>query len=78
MAALEISTFGWLLPPHTSGDLTTLWGNKTHNGIIHPKPSFSDEVVWIPEEHGNFTLNSAYAVVLNLGSQDAIRGPCVV
>ena len=61
----------------TSGDLITLWGEIQND--IHPEPSFSDEVVWTSEEHGNFTLKSAYAMVLNLSSQDAIPwGDCVV
>lgn len=42
-----ISPQGWLLPPPTSGDLITLCG-KIQNDI-HPKPSFSDEVVHLCE-----------------------------
>lgn len=70
---LAISSNRWLFPSTTiSRNLITLWAKI--QAEIQPEPSFSDEIVWTLEEHENFSLKSAYAMILNLESRATI--PC--
>ena len=56
-----ISKNGWLFPPTTSRDLKTLCA--TIEAESQPEPLFFYEIEWTLDEHGNFTLKSAYAKI---------------
>lgn len=61
-----ISLDGWQLPPPTCSDLISLW-QMVENEIC-PQPLFANEIVWIMEENGQFSLKSAHSTVSQLTS----------
>lgn len=51
----------WKFPTPTSNALIDIFHSIPNE--IQPWPNFTDEIVWIPEEQGQFTLKSAYKLV---------------
>lgn len=56
-----IQTDGWRFPTPKSDALMDVFQSIPIE--IEAWPNFKDELVWTPEDHGNFTLKSAYNLV---------------
>lgn len=61
----------WNFPIPTSNSIMDIFHSIPLE--IQPCPAYNDEVVWTPEDHGTFTLNSAYSMVCSMPNQDLQR-----
>lgn len=60
----------WNLPPPTSRNLMSAWVLK--NAHIAPTSQFHDEIVWILEDFGNFSIKSEYDALSGFTNQSPI------
>lgn len=70
MSSRLIGNGGWNLPTPTSGDLITTWGIIRHE--VGPVTQFTDEVVWILEDHGSFSLKSPHLAISGFQSNHRV------
>ena len=56
-----IQTDGWRFPTPTSNASMDIFQSIPNE--LEPWHNFGDELVWTREDHGNFTLTSAYNLV---------------
>lgn len=60
----------WRFPTPTSNALMDIFQSIPDE--IQPWPTFNDEIVWTLEDHGRFTLKSAYKLVCSTWDQNLI------